>query len=180
MTRDRDVMLVEACLSGDSAAFGALVDRYESTLFNVALQITGTREDAMDATQSAFVKAYEKLHTFDRSRRFFSWLYRIAINEALNHTRHRGRESNLEGDVPAWSTDPEQAVGASETWAEVMRAVARLGIEHRSVVVLRHLQGMTYREIAGILGISEKKVKSRLFEGRRQIREMLAERGVLR
>lgn len=173
-------MLVEACLSGDTAAFGVLVDQYESKLFNVALQITGTREDAMDATQSAFVKAYEKLHTFDRSRRFFSWLYRIAINEALNHTRRHSRESDLEGDVPASSSDPEQVVGASETWAEVMRAMAQLGVEHRSVLVLRHLQGMTYREIANAIGISDKKVKSRLFEARRQIRDVLVERGVMR
>jgi RNA polymerase sigma-70 factor (ECF subfamily) len=86
----------------------------------------------------------------------------------------------LEGDVPASSSDPEQVVGASETWAEVMRAMAQLGVEHRSVLVLRHLQGMTYREIANAIGISDKKVKSRLFEARRQIRDVLVERGVMR
>ena len=85
-------MLVEACLSGDTSAFGRLVDTYERPLYNAALRITNSRDDAMDATQSAFVKAYEKLHTFNSSYRFFSWIYRIAVNEALNIVQRKGRE----------------------------------------------------------------------------------------
>ena len=171
-------MLVQACLSGDSAAFGSLVDQYEGKLFNVALQITGSREDAMDATQAAFVKAYEKLHTFDPSYRFFSWIYRIAINESLNHVKRRGRESMLEGEIAVEATDPEQQVGDSEMWSAVVRAVRELKPEHRAVVVLRHLEGLSYREIADILGIGENKVKSRLFSARRLLRHKMLERGV--
>jgi len=178
MRRDRDVMLVQACLSGDSAAFGSLVDEYEGKLFNVAFQITGSREDAMDATQAAFVKAYEKLHTFDPSYRFFSWIYRIAINESLNHVKRRGRESMLESETAAETADPEQRVGDSETWRAVMRAMRELKPEHRAVVVLRHLEGLSYREIADILTIPENKVKSRLFSARRLLRNKLLERGV--
>jgi RNA polymerase sigma-70 factor (ECF subfamily) len=171
-------MLVQACLSGDNAAFGNLVDQYEGKLFNVALQITGSREDAMDATQAAFVKAYEKLHTFDPSYRFFSWIYRIAINESLNHVKRRGREATLETETAATMADPEREVGDSETWNEVVRAMRELKPEHRAVVVLRHLEGLSYREIADILSIPENKVKSRLFSARRRLRHALLERGV--
>ena len=86
MARDDDAMLVEACLHGDRHAFDKLVDRYEGPLFSAAYRITGSVEDAMDATQNAFVNAYEKLHTFDPTYRFFSWIYRIAVNEAIYRT----------------------------------------------------------------------------------------------
>ena len=91
MTSERDAMLVAACLAGDRTAFAQLVDAYESKLFYAAFRITGSADDAMDATQSAFVKAYENLRTFDPSRRFFSWIYRIALNEALEHLQSAAR-----------------------------------------------------------------------------------------
>jgi RNA polymerase sigma-70 factor (ECF subfamily) len=180
MTRDRDAMLVEACLSGDPAAFGALVDSYEGKLYNVALQITRSRDDAMDVTQSAFVKAYEKLHTFDPSYRFFSWIYRIAINEALNHARRKGPVTGLDLDSLLGPDDPEQASSDHETRRLLYQAVGELSPEHRTVVVLKHLEGLSYRETAEVLGISEKKVKSRLFTARQKLRALLEERGVTR
>jgi RNA polymerase sigma-70 factor (ECF subfamily) len=82
-----DVECVARCLRGESAAFEPLVARYQRVLFAVALRLTGDYEDARDATQNAFVRAYERLDTYDPSRRFFSWLYRIAINESLNLRR---------------------------------------------------------------------------------------------
>lgn len=180
MTRDRDVTLVNACLSGDTAAFGALVDAYEGTLFNAALRITGSRDDAMDVTQNAFVKAYEKLHTFDPTYRFFSWIYRITINEALNLRRRRPRETAIGGDRPAEAPNPEQASQQAQTTRSVRRALQRLRPEHRTLVVLKHLEGLSYQEIATILGINEKKVKSRLFTARRELRKILFEKGMAR
>jgi len=171
-------MLVEACLSGDPTAFESLVDQYEGKLYNVALRITGSREDAMDATQSAFVKAYEKLHTFNPSYRFFSWIYRIAINESLNHIKRSGREARLETETVASTVNPETEIGNAQTWIEVVRAMRALKPDHRSVVVLRHFEELPYREIARNLGIPESKVKSRLFAARRQLRQSLLERGV--
>ncbi len=171
-------MLVEACLSGDHAAFGSLVDSYETKLYNVALRITGSRDDAMDVTQSTFVKAYEKLHTFDPSHRFFSWIYRIAINEALNMTRRRGAASELDPGMAGVDGDPERLSSDREYRAVLHRALAELTPEYRTVVVLKHLQGLSYREIADLLGIDETLVKSRLFSARRRLREALEKRGV--
>ena len=172
-------MLVEACLSGDHAAFGALVDSYEAKLYNVALRITGSRDDAMDVTQSAFVKAYEKLHTFDPSHRFFSWIYRIAINEALNMTRRRGTAAELDPETPQADGDPERLSSDREHRVFLHRALAELTPEYRAVVVLKHLQGLSYREIADLLGIDESLVKSRLFSARERLRLGLEKRGVL-
>lgn len=171
-------MLVECCLSGDSSAFGALVDSYEGKLYNVALQITGSRDDAMDVTQAAFTKAYEKLHTYDQSYRFFSWIYRIAINEALNLTRRRGSSSALEPEVALARDDPEQLSSDHQLRRILLKAVDELSAEHRAVVVLKHLQGLSYREIAEVLGISEARVKSRLFSARQRLRQLLETRGV--
>ena len=171
-------MLVNACLSGDNTAFGALVDSYEGKLFNVALQITGSRDDAMDVTQSAFVKAYEKLHTFDPRYRFFSWIYRITVNEALNLSRRRPRTSALDTDTATATPNPEQASHQAELSRSVQRALMELTPEYRAVAVLKHIEGLSYSEIATILGISEKRVKSRLFTARQKLRTICAGQGI--
>ena len=106
MTRDDDLMLVQACLRGDRSAFDKLVDRYERPLFTAAYRITGSVEDAMDATQTAFVNAFEKLDTFDQSHRFFSWLYRIAVNQALNVVGRRKPSAELDYNTPASVPNP--------------------------------------------------------------------------
>lgn len=178
MTRERDAMLVEACLSGDSSAFGSLVDSYEGKLYNVALQITGSREDAMDATQTAFVKAYEKLHTFDPKYRFFSWIYRIAINEALNITRRRRQPSGVDVESLLGPDDPERSSSDREVRRLLYRSVASLSPEHRAVIVLKHLHGLSYREVAEVLSIPEERVKSRLFSARQKLKALLEGQGV--
>jgi len=176
--RDRDVMLVQACLAGDRSAFAKLVDSYEGKLFNVAYRITGSQEDAMDVTQAAFLKAYEKLHTFQLSRTFFSWIYRIAINESLNLVRRSRTTLALDLEAPDPEKSPEEAVRDSETRQLVQQALLRLRPDHRAVIVLRHFEGLTYGEMAEVLGIPEKTVKSRLFSARRTLRTILAKRGV--
>ncbi len=106
MARDDDAMLIESCLRGDRHAFDELVDRYEGPLFGAAYRITGSVEDAMDATQNAFVNAFEKLHTFDPTYRFFSWIYRIAVNESLNLVGRRQELTELAEDTPAKGRGP--------------------------------------------------------------------------
>jgi RNA polymerase sigma-70 factor, ECF subfamily len=166
------VNAVEAVLNGNRDAFAVIVDEYERPLFNVAYRITGSWDDALEATQSAFVKAYENLHRFDRRRRFFSWIYRIAINEALDLARRR-RVVELSEDLPEPTPGPEARLGTHETCRRVRRAILRLGEEHRVVVVLRHFLGMSYEEIAEAIGIPAKTVKSRLFSARQRLRELL-------
>ncbi len=110
MTDERDVMLVTACLRGDRESFDEIVERYEGPLYNAAYRITGSVEDAMDATQTAFVNAFEKLHTFDPKYRFFSWIYRIVVNLSLNMVDRRRDESELDGNFPAAIANPENRV----------------------------------------------------------------------
>ena len=93
-------MIVEACLAGERKAFEVLVDRYEKKLYNAAYRVLGDSEDAMEATQSAFVKAYERLGTFDTSQRFFPWMYRILVNESLNIVNRRKRFEELDSRFP--------------------------------------------------------------------------------
>lgn len=170
-------MLIEACLRGERRAFDELVDRYEGPLFNAAFRITGSVEDAMDATQAAFVNAYEKLHTFDPAYRFFSWIYRIVVNQALNLVSRRRTEIELDSDTPSDSSNPEKAFGEVEATGFLQKALMDLTPQYRLVVVLKHLEGYSYREISELLGIPEKTVKSRLFSARQRLRLILTERG---
>jgi RNA polymerase sigma-70 factor (ECF subfamily) len=177
MTRDDDAMLVEACLRGDRHAFDTLVDRYEGPLFSAAYRITGSVEDAMDATQSAFVNAYEKLHTFDPSYRFFSWIYRIAVNQSLNLVSRRKNQTEIEDDSVVENRGPAEAFDTTEIRGQLKRALLDLEPHYRTVIVLKHLEGFSYREISELLEIPEKTVKSRLFTARQRLRVVLTERG---
>jgi RNA polymerase sigma-70 factor (ECF subfamily) len=177
MARDDDTMLVEACLRGDRNAFDELVDRYEGPLFSAAYRITGSIEDAMDATQNSFVNAYEKLHTFDPTYRFFSWIYRIAVNQSLNLVDRRRDQTTLEDDAPAAAPDPSEVFDSTEIRGQLKRALLELEPFYRTVIVLKHLEGFSYREIGELLDIPEKTVKSRLFTARQRLRVILTERG---
>jgi len=170
-------MLVEACLRGDQHAFDELVDRYEGPLFSAAYRITGSVEDAMDATQDAFVSAYEKLHTFDPSYRFFSWIYRIAVNQSLNLVGRRRQQTPINGDEPTEDRNPAEVFDSTEVRGQIKRALLELEPQYRTVIVLKHLEGFSYREIGELLEIPEKTVKSRLFSARQRLRMILTERG---
>ncbi len=178
MTRDKDAMLVQSCLRGDRHAFDELVDRYEGPIYSAAYRITGSVEDAMDATQNAFVKAYEKLHTFDPEYRFFSWIYRIAVNQALNLVGRRREASEFDDETHASGPDPEQSFEAAEVGGHLQQALLELEPHYRTVVILKHLEGFSYREIGELLEIPEKTVKSRLFTARQRLRENLTKRGL--
>jgi RNA polymerase sigma-70 factor (ECF subfamily) len=171
-----DDQLVEATLRGDVDAFGVLVERHQTPLYNAALRITGNREDALEATQTAFLKVYDKLRAFDPSHRFFSWIFRIVVNESLDLTRHRRRF--VDDDAASLDRraddDPEADCSASEDTARVHRALGRLAADHRVVVVLRHFHDLSYTEMAALIGIPEKTVKSRLFSARRELRLLLS------
>jgi RNA polymerase sigma-70 factor (ECF subfamily) len=176
-----DEGIVDRVLQGDGKAFEMLVATYEKPVYNVAYRILQDAEDAADVTQSTFLKAYRKLKTFDRQRRFFSWLYRIAINEALNLRRRRGLgleiARELPRDVPSAGPSPEDDYSLTELSEALQRALASMSYNHRVIVILRHLLALTYREIAEILEVPEKTVKSRLYEGRQALKERLIAQG---
>lgn len=177
MSRQGDTDLVQATLAGDGQAYDELVARYEAPVYNVALRVTGNIEDAMDATQAAFLKAFDHLSRFDPAYRFFSWIYRIGLNEALNLVKARSRFVDLDHEPRQRGADPERLYRAQETGAGIEAALAELTPDYRAVIVLRHQQGLSYDEIAEVTGVSAKTVKSRLFTARRELRRELTRRG---
>lgn len=166
-----DVAVVARCLDGEHNAYEAIVSRYQKGLFNVALRMLGNYEDARDATQTAFIKAYEHLDTFNPEQRFFNWLYRILKNECLNVLRARRPSEPVSLALPAGHDgDP---VEARERHQAVQAALLALSVDYREVVVLRHFTDLSYDEIAATLGIPSKTVKSRLYTARQQLGDML-------
>jgi RNA polymerase sigma-70 factor, ECF subfamily len=169
---DPDEALVARCLQGEIEAFEAIVSRYQRVLFNAAYRLLGDREEARDAAQAAFVKAYEKLATFDPHYRFFSWIYRIVVNEALNTRERRRPSAPLLVDLPDVARIEEE-LAARERSDSVQAALLRLSAEDREVIVLRHFAELSYAEIGETLGLAEKTVKSRLHEARQRLGRML-------
>ena len=166
-----EAALVARCLRGDPDAFEPLVKRYERVLFSVALRLVGDYEDARDATQNAFVRAYVHLETFDPTRKFFSWIYRIVVNECLNVRRARRPQERLVDTLEARPTP--DGVEALEQRDQIQVALQGLTEEYREVIVLRHFADMSYAEISEVVGVPEKTVRSRLFSARQRLGTML-------
>jgi RNA polymerase sigma-70 factor, ECF subfamily len=164
--------LVARCLRGDLAGFEPLVERYHRVLFGVALRLCGNYQDACDATQDAFIKAFEHLESFDPDRKLFSWLYRILVNECLNTRRARRHVEPLDEGLAATGR-PDEAAAATERRQHIQAALDALPVPSRQVVVLRHFADLSYAEIAETLGIPEKTVKSRLFTARQRLAQLL-------
>jgi len=170
-----DAVIVRRCLEGDLEAFEALVTRYQRVMFTVAMRMLGEREDARDATQNAFIKVYEKLDTFDPAFRFFSWMYRILLNECLNAKRRTGRQpvraSIAEPDLP------DEMLQAAQRQRMVRGAIVALPVKLREVIVLRHFAARSYDEMSAAIGIPVKTVKSRLYTARQRLSAMLKAQG---
>jgi RNA polymerase sigma-70 factor (ECF subfamily) len=165
---DSDIGAVAECLAGQSEAFAALVEKYQRVMYVVAFRTLGNEADASDATQTAFVKAYEQLAAFDPRYRFFSWLYRILRNECLNVIRARRPQEPLSTALRS-PTTPFDAARASEQRRHVQMALDTLVPEEREVVVLRHYAELRYDEIAATLGLPASTVKSRLYSARQHM-----------
>ena len=178
MSEEDDLALVRHCLDGDPSAFEGLVDRYQKVLFNVALRMLQNREDAMDATQTAFIKAYEKLGTFDPTFKFFSWIYKILVNESLNLLARRKPLDEIDSGILSPGKSPEDEHVDSRIQNRVRSAVLQLPIEYQRVIVLRHFGNLSYRAMSEAMDLPEKTVKSRLFTARRLLRDLLIDQGV--
>jgi RNA polymerase sigma-70 factor (ECF subfamily) len=180
MSDSADAAKVRECLAGDPRAFEALVGRYEAPVYNVALRMLRNPEDARDIAQSVFMKAYQNLANYDPQYKFYSWIYRMAINESLNVLRSRGRDA---GPVDEWHPDdgagPSELLDTNQRRELLLAAVDRLKPEHRAVIVLRYFVDRNYEDMGEILGIDAKTVKSRLYTARQVLKDQLAQRGVL-
>ena len=177
MACEDETALVKQCLEGNARAFETLVHRYYKVLFNCAYRMVSDVEDARDITQSTFLKAYEKLKTFDPRHKFFSWVYRIMVNESLNLLGRRKPHQPLDAALVSPRSRPDEDHERRRQGEAVQAALMHLSPEHRQVIVLRHYAELSYREMSWVLGIPEKTVKSRLFSARRQLSTILVSRG---
>ncbi len=178
MEGSEDNRLVQRCLDGDRLAFGALVDKYQRPIYMLALKMMRNAAFAEDISQTAFLKAFEKLASFDPAQKFFSWLYRIAMNEALNQLKFQERFQEIPEGTVDENADGSEQMQKDEHAAAVQRALMKLKPEYRSVIVLSHFEDLSYEEIADVLRIPVKKVKSRLFSARQLLRRILVQKGV--
>lgn len=174
-----DQQVVRRCLGGDIKAFELLVERYQGVVYNIALRMVKDPEDAEDISQAAFLKAYEKLGTYKESFRFYSWLYRIAVNEALNFLDRQKRFTRLDDGIEDNREAVEDIADARERNERIQEALMELKPEHRAVLVLKHFEELSYDEIGDILGIPMKRVKSRLFTARQVLRGILVKKGIV-
>jgi RNA polymerase sigma-70 factor (ECF subfamily) len=168
-----DQSLVRRCREGDRAAFGELVVRYQKPVFNAALRMLHDPQDAMDVSQTTFLKVFEHLDAYDPSFRFYSWIYRIALNESFNALNSRKVQLPIDGEEPDESPGPERQVESEQTGRAIEGALMRLSPQLRSVVVLRHVMNMSYQDMGDILQLPQKTVKSRLYSARQLLREQL-------
>jgi len=185
VARDDEHLFVAAAQAGDAAAFEELVNRYEGKIFRLTRNITGNHEDAEDAMQDAFLKAYAHLQDFHGDSRFYTWLVRIAANEALMRLRKRrpnqfSLDEPVEGDTDIfpreledWGPTPEQKYAQTEMQGIVGELIDRLEPEYRVVFLLRDFEELSTQETAEALGISVPAVKSRLLRARLKLREKL-------
>ena len=181
-----ELQLVRAAKGGDVSAFEQLVKRYDRNVFRIANHITHSREDAEDVVQEAFLKAYSNLEKFQKQSKFYTWLVRIAVNEALMKLRKRRPErfvsldedvktedDSLPREVADWSPNPEQLYNQEELRDILSRTIQGLPPTFRTVFVLRDVEGLSTEETAEALDLSVPAVKSRLLRARLQLRERL-------
>jgi RNA polymerase sigma-70 factor (ECF subfamily) len=182
---DETTLLAQA-REGDTQAFGELVRRYESKIFRLAQHITQNREDAEDVLQETFLKAYEHLDQFQGNSKFYTWVVRIAVNQALMKLRRRKTDKSVSLDetidtgedtivreIAAWGENPEQRFSREEMGHILESAIQDLERPYRSVFALRDMEGLSTEETAEALGLSVPAVKSRLLRARLQLREKL-------
>ena len=179
-----ETVLISRCLEGDRSAFDTLVSSCYRGIYNMLYQMTGSREDASDLTQETFVRAYSRLDSFELGRPFLAWVCRIATNICLDHQRKRktpsfsldqAAETGQEIADMSPGVSPEAALESGDQAVRVMAAVQQLSDNQRTVVVLRHVEGMTLEEIARALGMPLGTVKVNLFRARQRVRELVGE-----
>lgn len=184
MTRDEEARVIRAVLDGDTARFEDLVHAYEKGIYNLCLRMLGDEQDALDASQDAFFKAYRALGSFRGDSRFSSWLYRLASNVCLDMLRKRpaAPEPSFEEDefdrlFRDTRPTPQEALEQKELRRTVADALTELPAEFRQAVVLRDVNGLSYDEIGAITGLEQGTVKSRIYRARKKLADVLLASG---
>jgi RNA polymerase sigma-70 factor (ECF subfamily) len=182
--------LVDDARRGDANAFRELVKRNQRRAYAVALGMVHDPDDARDITQEAFLKVHRNLATFEGEAQFFTWLYRIVMNQCIDHLRRKrgekvefddalaNQESDDSGIAPRRTGfDPAKALSDKELRERIRGALARLSAAHRAVLVMREVDGLSYQEMADQVGVSIGTIMSRLFHARKKMQKMLTQEG---
>lgn len=175
-----DARLIEEARQGDTTAFGRLVQKYQGRLYNTMLHVSGSREEAEDVVQEAFIQAFTKLDSFRAQSAFYTWLYRIGFNAAISRRRRKRHEVSVEqaremtGEEPVDDGEaPTERLLREEQIGQVHTALDALSEEHRAILVLREIEGCCYETISEILNLPVGTVRSRLHRARLQLRDQL-------
>jgi RNA polymerase sigma-70 factor, ECF subfamily len=177
--------LIERAKKGDSKAFGNLVERYQRRVIGVALAVVRNQDDAIELAQETFIRAYENLVRFESRSSFSTWLYRIAANLAIDFRRREGRHNVLRGEeadaelsrMPSAVGDSFRAAHRSELGQRINEALKELTAEHRAVILLREVEGLSYDEISEVMQCPRGTVMSRLHYARGRLRDILKDLG---
>jgi len=178
--------LIDRARNGDSEAFGVLVERYQRRVVGVALAVVKNQDDAIELAQETFVRAFENLKNFESRSSFSTWLYRIAANLSIDFWRREGRHVILRGEdaqseidrLPSLQGDSFKAVSRSELSERLKNALEQLTPEHRAVILLREVEGLSYDEISETLQCPRGTVMSRLHYARTHLRTILQDLSV--
>jgi RNA polymerase sigma-70 factor (ECF subfamily) len=178
-----DHRLIADCLQGRTEAFGELVRRHQDRLFNTVYRLLDNADDAQDVVQEAFLNAYQSLDSFKGDSLFFTWLYRIAVNTAISLKRKQrvvismsaGQEEGaaIEPLDPSELSQPGHALEQEEQERRIQHALNRLSSEHRTVLVMKDMEGQKYEEMAEVLQVPIGTIRSRLHRARLELRELL-------
>jgi len=186
-SREADTQMVLAVREGDTTAYRGLVEKYQTRVYQMVYGMVRNQEDARDLTQDAFVKAYDNLHRFRLESSFYTWIYRIASNVAIDFLRKQKRRGTTEFDEQIASRDadggmveqhhqdsPSKTLERKRLYSRIMDAMEQLPEDQRQVILLRELEGLSYKEIAEVMEIPEGTVMSRLYYARKKLQKMLA------
>lgn len=180
-----DADIVQIVLTGDKESYALLVDAYSASIINYLARMTGNRYEAEELAQETFVRAYFALHSYKPQFKFSTWLFKIATNLCINHLKKRQRLVHVddyqdEDGQSVWTVadtrfynDPARAAEQRELQQQIQRCISQLAPAYRTVVILRHLQGLSYQEIAEVTEVPIGTVKSRLGRGRAKLADLL-------
>jgi RNA polymerase sigma-70 factor (ECF subfamily) len=187
-THNEDYELITRCKNGDIQAFESLVKKYQERIYSIVYNMTANHEDAADLAQETFIKAYQALHTFKGNSSFSTWLFRIAINKTINFLKLKSRQKSMslnqvdsnaehDPDIIALVSEktPRRDMYLKELQEKLNDAMLKLSDEHRLVIVLHDIQGLSHEEISRIMDCNQGTVRSRLFYARQQLQALLSD-----
>ncbi len=179
MHQRTDAALAEDCKRGDRRALEILVERYERQVFNAAYRMLGNADDAVDVSQNAFLKVFENIEKYDPQFKFFSWVYRITINESINQLHQRKNFDPLDESEVSEARSPEELLSGDDLSERMQVILMEMPESDRTLIVMKHFSGCDYHQIGEILQIPQKTVKSRLYSARQRMKKRLQASGIL-